>query len=409
MAVTRTIPIVPVRSGSLTTSLGSSGIQLAALPPLSLYVHIPWCVRKCPYCDFNSHEAKGDIPEDAYVEALTRDLEQALPQIWGRKIYTIFFGGGTPSLLSSKALDTLLANLRARLPLEPIAEITLEANPGTFEAAKFEAFRASGVNRLSIGIQSFNAKHLQALGRIHNDEEAHRAIEIAHRYFDNFNLDLMYGLPDQTMQEAMSDMQAAIDAKPTHLSAYQLTLEPNTLFHRYPPELPGDDTAEEMQTNIEALLAAAGYENYETSAFAQPGRRSRHNMNYWQFGDYLGIGAGAASKISFPDRIVRSLRHKQPKAYMDGVGEGRHILEENTVTLKDLPFEFMMNALRLTDGIPLHLFEERTGLPINSVKQEIEQAEQQGLLERNHEVMRPTARGKRFLNDLLQIFLPEEK
>jgi len=409
MAVTRTIPIVPARSGSHAAPSGSTNIQLAALPPLSLYVHIPWCVRKCPYCDFNSHEAKDDIPEDAYVEALTRDLEQALPQIWGRKIYTIFFGGGTPSLLSPKALDTLLANVRARLPLEPTAEITLEANPGTFEAAKFEAFRASGVNRLSIGIQSFNAKHLQALGRIHNDEEAHRAIEIAHRYFDNFNLDLMYALPDQTMEEAMRDMQTAIDARSTHISAYQLTLEPNTLFHRYPPQLPGDDTAEEMQTNIEALLADAGYENYETSAFAQPGQRSRHNMNYWQFGDYLGIGAGAASKISFPDRIVRSLRHKQPKAYMDGVDKGKHILEENTVTLQDLPFEFMMNALRLTDGFPLHLFSERTGLSINTVQKEIEQAKQQGLIERNHEMMRPTARGKRFLNDLLQIFLPEEK
>jgi putative oxygen-independent coproporphyrinogen III oxidase len=404
---TRTIPIVPAGPGALKAT-SSTGVRLTALPPLSLYVHIPWCVRKCPYCDFNSHEAKAEIPEEAYIEALTHDLEQALPQIWGRKVYTIFFGGGTPSLLSPKGLDTLLMNLRARLPLEHCSEITLEANPGTFESAKFESFRASGVNRLSIGVQSFNRKHLQALGRIHNDDEAHRAIEIAHRYFDNFNLDLMYALPGQTMDEAMEDINAAITAKPTHISAYQLTLEPNTLFHRYPPELPGDDLAEEMQSNLESRLREAGYANYETSAFAQPSRQCAHNVNYWRLGDYLGIGAGAASKISLPDRIVRSMRHKQPKAYMEGVATGRHILEENDVALKDLPFEFMMNALRLTDGVPLRMFAERTGLPFATVEKEMREAEARGLIERDHENVRPTHLGRRFLNDLLQMFLPGE-
>ena len=446
----RHIPIVPTGPNSTsrkTHQLASSVSLLAALPPLSLYVHIPWCVRKCPYCDFNSHEIKpaqldtaqrGDtpalkspwprprpgashaesnghvnsqkarieIPEDAYIEALTRDLEQALPLIWGRRIYSIFFGGGTPSLLSPLALDTLLANLRARLPLEYCSEITLEANPGTFESAKFAAYRASGVNRLSIGIQSFDPRHLQALGRIHDDKEAHRAIEIAQRNFDNFNLDIMYALPGQTLTEAARDIDTAIAAAPTHISAYQLTLEPNTLFHRYPPALPGDDAAEEMQTQLETLLEAAGYHGYETSAFAQPGRQCRHNRNYWQFGDYLGIGAGAASKISFPDRIVRSLRAKQPKAYMESVASGAHIVEQGEVSLAELPFEFMLNALRLTDGFPTSLFAERTGLPLTVVKEQLDLAERRGLIERDALTVRPTQRGRRFLNDLLQSFLP---
>jgi oxygen-independent coproporphyrinogen-3 oxidase len=402
------IPIVPAGAPRPTPRpSGNAAISLSALPPLALYVHIPWCVRKCPYCDFNSHEAKGEIPEDAYIDALTLDLEQALPQIWGRKVYTIFFGGGTPSLLSPQAVDRLMGNLRARLPLEHCSEVTLEANPGTFEASKFRAFRECGINRLSVGIQSFNPRHLNALGRIHDEREALAAIEIAHRYFDNFNLDLMYALPKQTLQEATLDIEAAIAAAPPHVSAYHLTLEPNTLFHRYPPSLPDDEQSADMQIMIEQRLAAADYDHYETSAFAKSGRECRHNLNYWQFGDYLGIGAGAASKISFPDRIVRSLRQKQPKAYLAGVASGAHILEEQAVHEAELPFEFMMNALRLTHGIPLSHFSERTGLPLTAIKKELRQAEERGLIARDHATLQPTERGQRFLNDLLQIFLPE--
>jgi oxygen-independent coproporphyrinogen-3 oxidase len=401
------------------------GVRLAALPPLSVYVHIPWCVRKCPYCDFNSHEVPGeatcrgigaaaqntpaaarvDIPEDIYVEALTRDLEQALPLIWGRRVNTIFFGGGTPSLLSDAAVDRLLATFRALLPLEPGAEVTLEANPGTFEAAKFKGFRAAGVNRLSIGIQSFSDCHLAALGRIHNADEARRAIDIAHHYFDNFNIDLMYALPAQTVAQARQDIEAAIAATPAHISAYHLTLEPNTLFHRYPPPLPGDDVAADMQAMIEETLAGAGYLHYETSAFARAGHEARHNQNYWRFGDYLGIGAGAHSKISSPERIVRQMRHKQPRSYMERVASGTHIQEERDVCVDDLPFEFMMNALRLIEGFPTRLYEERTGLALSGVEEVLSMAESRGLLERDHLIIRPTLRGQRFLNDLLQIFL----
>jgi putative oxygen-independent coproporphyrinogen III oxidase len=408
------------------------GPGLATLPPLSLYVHIPWCVRKCPYCDFNSHEIRsepraadtvleqsapkllpirnspemrGDIPEDAYVAALSRDLEQALPLIWGRRIYTIFFGGGTPSLLSDAAVDRLLANFRALLPLEYCSEITLEANPGTFEAAKFRGFRAAGVNRLSIGIQSFNDRHLRALGRIHDAHQARRAIEIAHQHFDNFNLDLMYALPEQTLAEARRDIEAAIAAAPTHISAYQLTLEPNTLFHRYPPALPDGDLAADMQAMIEATLSQAGYRHYETSAFAKPGREARHNMNYWQFGDYLGIGAGAHSKISSPQRILRQIRHKQPQAYMNATASSAAVQEEREVSSDDLPFEFMMNGLRLTEGIPAAFYGERTGLPLNGIEKVLNAAERRGLIERDHLTIRPTQQGQRFLNDLLQMFL----
>ena len=379
------------------------------LPPLSLYIHIPWCVRKCPYCDFNSHEAREAVPEQGYIEALIADLEAALPLIWGRKIYTVFFGGGTPSVFSAAGIERIIAAVRARVPLSVDAEITLEANPGTFEAEKFRAFRAAGINRLSIGIQSFNPRHLKALGRIHDDREARVAIEIARANFDNFNLDLMYGLPAQTADEALADIEAALTFAPPHLSAYHLTLEPNTYFHRYPPALPDDDTAAQMQDAIEARLAAAGYRHYETSAFALPGKQARHNMNYWTFADYLGIGAGAHGKISFPGRIARQVRYKQPRQYMEKAAAGNPIQEEHDVAPREIGFEFMMNALRLSGGIPLVLFEERTGLPLTSVLPQLDAAERRGFIVRDHQRVTPTAQGRRFLNDLLQIFLPGER
>ena len=375
------------------------------LPPLSVYIHIPWCVRKCPYCDFNSHEARGTAPEQDYIAALTADLEAALPLIWGRKIYTVFFGGGTPSVFSAAGIEQIIAAVRARLPLSVEAEITLEANPGTFETEKFRAFRAAGVNRLSIGIQSFNAAHLTALGRIHNGDEAHRAIDIAREHFDNFNLDLMYGLPGQSIDEARADIAAALAIAPPHLSVYHLTLEPNTYFHRYPPALPDDDITAEMQKNAEDALAAAGYRHYETSAFAQPGKQSRHNMNYWTFGDYLGIGAGAHSKISFRDRILRQARYKQPAQYMQSAVSGDAVQESHEIGTHEVGFEFMMNALRLNGGFSLVLFEERAGVPLTSVLKELDIAEGKGLITRDHQRVEPTPLGRRFLNDLLQVFL----
>jgi len=389
---------------------------LSTLPPLSLYVHVPWCVRKCPYCDFNSHElpganAAGDARvldpalEQRYVEALTADLEHALPLVWGRKVQTVFFGGGTPSLLSARALDAILSAARARLPLLPDAEITLEANPGTFEAEKFAAFHRLGVNRLSIGIQSFDAGHLRALGRIHDAREALRAVEIAHRSFDNFNLDLMYALPGQRLEQALADIDQAIELEPAHVSAYHLTIEPNTYFHRYPPKLPDDEVSAQMQEQIEARLAAAGFVHYETSAFASSGRECRHNLNYWRFGDYIGIGAGAHGKISLPDRIVRQMRWKNPREYMDRALRGQPVQQEHEVAADERAFEFMMNALRLTAGFPSRMFEERTGLALTSILPELERAETLGLIDRDHEKVVPTLRGQRFLNDLLQLFL----
>jgi len=380
-------------------------VTLAALPPLSLYVHIPWCVRKCPYCDFNSHEAKGEIPEREYVASLIADLELALPQVWGRPIYTVFFGGGTPSLLSARALDELLSAIRARLPLAPDAEITLEANPGTFEAQKFADFRAAGVNRLSIGIQSFDPAHLKALGRIHDGAQARAAIEIAQASFDNFNLDLMYALPGQTVEQVLADIEAAIGFGPRHVSAYHLTIEPNTYFYRHPPQVPDQDVAADMQEAIEARLASAGYRHYETSAFARPGREARHNLNYWTFGDYLGIGAGAHSKLSFADRILRQMRVKHPRDYLEKMAAGVPVQQEQRLAAEELPFEFMMNALRLIDGFELRLFTERTGVPVHTLRKPLETAERSGLIERDHVRVRPTLRGQRFLNDLLQIFL----
>jgi oxygen-independent coproporphyrinogen-3 oxidase len=384
-----------------------AGVHLAQLPPLALYVHMPWCVRKCPYCDFNSHQAKGEVPEKAYVDALVADLESALPDIWGRRIHSVFFGGGTPSLFSSAAIETLLSEVRARLPVAPDCEITLEANPGTFEAEKFRGYREAGVNRLSIGIQSFDRKHLTALGRIHDDAEARRAIEIAGASFDNINLDLMYALPQQTPEEARADIEAALGAGTAHLSFYHLTLEPNTLFHRHPPQLPDDDAAAEMQEMISAALEQAGYVNYETSAWALPGRECRHNLNYWRFGDYLGIGAGAHSKVSFPDRITRSARYKEPRGYLERAARGDAVQERHELARADLVFEFMMNALRLSEGFAVSMFAERTGLQVSAAEKPLREAEDRGLIARDHERIRPTALGRRFLNDLLQMFLPQ--
>ncbi len=389
--------------------LGSARqISFSILPPLSIYIHIPWCIRKCPYCDFNSHEAKNDIPEQQYIDCLISDLDYTLPKIWGRRVYSIFFGGGTPSLFSAKGIDAILAAVRARVTLDSEAEITLEANPGTFEAEKFRGFRDAGVNRLSIGIQSFNAAHLKALGRVHNDDEAKRAIDIAQKNFDNINLDVMFALPNQSLAECEADIETALSFNTNHLSIYHLTLEPNTLFHRFPPPLPDDELAADMQDMIEAKLGAANFDHYETSAYAKTGKRSKHNMNYWQFGDYVGIGAGAHGKISYPDPargITREARFKQPKTYMEKAVFGLSNQEEKIVSMAELPFEFMLNALRLTDGFVNTLFVERTGLPISTISRELEKATSLGLIERDHLQVKPTAKGRLFLNDLLELFL----
>ncbi len=378
---------------------------LAALPPLSLYIHIPWCIKKCPYCDFNSHEGKGAVPEQQYIDALISDLDVTLPRVWGRRIHTIFFGGGTPSLFSAGGIDAILAAVRARLVVDVEAEITLEANPGTFEAEKFKGYRDAGVNRLSIGIQSFNPRHLAALGRVHNDTEARRAIDIAQAHFDNINLDLMFALPQQSLDECAHDIDTALSFDTDHLSIYHLTLEPNTLFHRFPPPLPDDELAADMQDMIGERLATAGYEHYETSAYAKAGKQSKHNLNYWRFGDYIGIGAGAHGKISFPDRITREARFKQPAAFMERATLGDAIQEATTIAPTELPFEFMMNALRLNGGFASAMFTERTGLPINVISRQLDDAEAKGLIERDHLHIRPTQKGQRFLNDLLQLFL----
>lgn len=385
-----------------------SAPHFAALPPLALYVHIPWCIRKCPYCDFNSHEQRGGLPEAQYVDALIADLESALPSIWGRRVLSVFFGGGTPSLFSAAAVDRTLAAIRARLPLVADAEVTLEANPGTFERVKFAAFKTAGVNRLSLGVQSFNSRHLAALGRVHDGGEARAAAAAALDIFDNVNLDLMYALPGQTLDEARADTTAALEFSPPHLSFYHLTIEPNTLFHRYPPRLPDDDTAAEIEDALHEALVTAGYRHYETSAFARAGRECRHNVNYWQFGDYLGIGAGAHSKLSFPQRIVRQVRHKQPQQYLESVGRGAQVAEEREVSRVDAGFEFMLNVLRLTEGFPVAQFAERTGFDLANVQRGLDEAERRGLVERDHRRVRPTPLGRRFLNDLQAVFLPPE-
>ena len=423
------IPIIPVtcpRSGidgprrgiPVTQSEGTqsaavppaptfAGSGLAAPPPLALYVHWPWCVRKCPYCDFNSHEIRNDTDEAAYLAALIADLEAALPQIWNRPVISVFIGGGTPSLMRAETANALLAAIRMRLPVQPGAEITLEANPGTVEAAKFAAFRAAGVNRLSIGVQSFDDARLAALGRIHDGAEARRAIDMALIHFERVNLDLMYALPGQTLIDAERDIATAIRAGVGHISAYHLTLEPNTPFHHAPPPLPDDDLAADMQEMVEATLAAAGFAQYETSAFAMPDQRCRHNLNYWNFGDYLGIGAGAHGKLSDHETIWREARHRSPRAYLEGAARGDFVSTRQPVDRADLPGEFMMNALRLNEGFPASLFTERTGLPLAVIEKSALAARREGLLETVAGHIRPTPRGRRFLNRLLAGFLDD--
>jgi len=395
--------VIPLRPQPRPTD---SAPQLTASPPLALYIHFPWCVKKCPYCDFNSHAPQHDgIPEAAYLDALVADLEAALPSVWGRRVHSIFIGGGTPSLLTEAGLDRLLTDVRMRLPLDPMAEITLEANPGTVEAGRFAAYAASGVNRLSLGIQSFDDLHLHALGRIHSADEARRAAALALEHFERVNFDLMYALPAQTPAQLAADLATAIEFAPQHLSCYHLTLEPNTPFHHSPPDLPDPDMAADMQEQVETTLAAAGYEHYETSAFSKPGGACRHNLNYWAFGDYLGIGAGAHSKLSSHQGIVRQMRHKHPGAYLAAHSSGDFIQDQHAVGATDLPFEFMMNAMRLVDGVPGDLFEARTGLPLAAIEAALIKARDRGLLTADHERWRPTLRGQRFLNDLLQLFL----
>lgn len=362
-------------------------------------------MRKCPYCDFNSHESRGDIPETAYVDALIADLEQSVPRIWGRRVHSIFFGGGTPSLFSPEAIDRILSNVRALVPLGADCEITMEANPGTVDAAHFKGYRAAGVNRLSLGIQSFDSAYLQKLGRIHDEAQAVAAAELALDTFDMVNLDVMYALPGQSLEHALADARRACALQPAHLSFYHLTLEPNTPFHRTPPALPDDDTSASMQEAIEELLAQHGYDHYETSAFAQQGRQCRHNRNYWLFGDYLGIGAGAHSKLSFHDRITRETRHKHPKRYLEQALRGNALDTLWSIPQDELPFEFMMNALRLTRGFYPSMFELRTGLTLERISATLQQAVGKGLLHLSPTHIAPTPLGQRFLNELLQLFL----
>ncbi len=379
-----------------------------APPPLALYVHLPWCVRKCPYCDFNSFAVPaGGVPEAEYAAALVADLERSLPLVWGRRVVSVFFGGGTPSLFSPATLGGLLDALRARLPLDPLAEITLEANPGAVEHGDFAALTAAGFNRLSLGIQSFHPAHLAALGRIHGREEALAAAEAAARHFPTFNLDLIHTLPGQTPVQAREDVATALACGAPHISAYQLTLEPGTAFHRAPPELPGEDAAETIQEAVLDALAAGGLVHYEVSAHALPGQESRHNLNYWTFGDYLGLGAGAHSKLTLPDGIRRQARHRNPARYLAGTASGDVLESEHTVLPADLPFEFAMNALRLAEGFDLALFEVRTGLPAASLDPGLARATARGLVDRHGSHVRPTAQGRRFLNDLLEGFLPD--
>ena len=393
---------------SLGVAAPSLAPHFSAPPPLALYVHLPWCLRKCPYCDFNSHELRDAVPETRYVAALVADLEFALPSIWGRRVASVFFGGGTPSLFSPEAIDGVLAAIRARVPLAPDAEVTLEANPGTFERAKFAAFEQAGVNRLSLGVQSFDPAHLAALGRVHGADEARQAAAAALEIFPDVNLDLMLALPRQTLAEARADVMEALAFAPPHLSFYQLTLEPNTLFHHRPPPLPDADMAADMADLVDSELSGAGYGHYETSAFARPGRECRHNLNYWRFGDYLGIGAGAHSKLSFPERIVRQVRVKHPEHYLEQALSGAPLLEEREVARAEAGFEFMLNALRLTGGVPTSLFAERTGFPLAIVAKQVEEAERRGLLVRDPQRLCATDRGRRFLNDLQALFLPTE-
>lgn len=375
------------------------------LPPLSLYVHIPWCVRKCPYCDFNSHAVKDELPQQRYIDALLRDMEQELVAVQGRTIESIFIGGGTPSLFDADGIDQILKGVAALTPLAADAEITMEANPGTFEQDRFAGFMAAGVNRLSIGIQSFHDQHLQALGRIHSRDNAIHAVEKAREIgFQRINLDLMHGLPDQAPAQALADLQQAIDLQPRHISWYQLTIEPNTEFYSRPPQLPEDESLWAIQEQGQALLASAGFNQYEISAYSQPGEQARHNLNYWQFGDYIGIGAGAHGKLTYPQQgdILRRWKQRQPKAYMDAL---KPVSGEQVIEVPERPFEFMMNALRLLDGVPAALYAERTGLPLEPIQARLDALRSKGLLLPDNRRLAPSPQGHLFLNDLLEQFL----
>ncbi len=414
----------PLLSADVGHYLRPGTLNISELPPLSLYVHLPWCLKKCPYCDFNSHEfaapaasvqaAPGARPElDAaqesrYLDALCADLESSLPLIWGRRVVSVFIGGGTPSLFSPAGIDRLLADIRARVPLQAGAEVTLEANPGTFERQRFKAFRAAGVTRLSVGVQSFDDAMLARLGRVHDAAQARAAVAEAAEAFDTFNIDLMYALPGQTLQQLAAELDTALGFKPPHLSIYHLTIEPNTRFALQPPVLPDDDLASDMLDLITARTAAAGLHRYEVSAFARPGHRCAHNLNYWQFGDYLGIGAGAHSKLSFPHRVLRQVRWREPVAYMAHALQGQPVSNALEVARRDLPFEFMMNALRLRDGFALGDFMRSTGLPLSALQQPLAAARQQGLLlwDEGSDHVAPTARGFDFLSNLQALFLP---
>ncbi len=389
--------------------------QLKALPPLSLYIHFPWCERKCPYCDFNSHQIKDQsenskngqgFDEARYINALITDLESELPHIWGRQVHSIFIGGGTPSLLSPEGMDRLLSAIRARVNLEPDCEITMEANPGSVEAEKFAAFAKSGINRISLGIQSFQDAQLKILGRIHNGVEAKHAIEIAQQYFKSVNLDLMYGLPQQTLKDAKADIETALSFKTPHLSFYNLTLEPNTYFANFPPKLPSEDEIDAIFEQNLALLESAGYRRYEVSAYAKKDQECKHNLNYWRFGDYIGIGAGAHGKISFPDRITRQVRERHPQTYMQAMeAKGNALMESRKIPAKDLPFEFMLNVLRLSDGVDTSTFTERTGLPLHIISKQLNEASQKGLLDPHPTKLKATTQGLRYLNNLQELFL----
>lgn len=408
---------IPIAGASATQNLSTADrlahymrfgtLSLPAMPMLSLYVHLPWCIRKCPYCDFNSHQSPDEIPQSKYLDAVIADLEAALPFIWGRRIHSIFIGGGTPSLFSPESIDRLLADIRARLPLEPGCEVTLEANPGTFERERFKAFRAAGVTRLSIGVQSFDDDKLKALGRVHDSAQARAAVEEAREAFDTFNLDLMYALPGQSLADFERDLSTALAFSPPHLSVYHLTIEPNTYFAKHPPVVPDDDSSADMLDLIVERTAGAGLERYEVSAFAKPGHRCQHNLNYWQFGDYLGIGAGAHSKLSYPHRVVRQIRYRDPNAYMTQALADQAVAQDEEVARKQLPFEFMLNAMRLVEGVELTRFTERTGLPLSAIRATLDEAEKKGLLEKNGGWIKPSPRGLDFLNDLQSLFLSE--
>lgn len=385
------------------------GVFFDQPPPLSLYIHFPWCVRKCPYCDFNSHEFRSAaVPEEAYLKAFETDLHAALPSVWGRRIETIFIGGGTPSLISAHGLDHLLTLVRTLLPLHVDAEITLEANPGTVEVERFKSYREAGINRVSLGIQSFNPQHLLALGRIHDADEARRAAALAQEIFPRVNLDLMYALPNQTVSEALEDIDIALTFGATHLSCYQLTLEPNTPFHRHPPSVPGSDEAAEIGDAVTQRLEHAGFNHYETSAYSKPGTECLHNLNYWTFGDYLGLGPGAHGKLSYRDHVVREVRHRHPRSWMEACTNNTSPLQSSErVAAQDLPFEFAMNAFRLMNGFSLDLFSRRTGLPLQRFLPTLDQLEAKGLVRRDTQHVAPTEQGSRFLNDLIQAFLLE--